>query len=167
MYLEIDNIKSTLSRGRIIKKFTHNYLNIPLNKKEKKMTKSILNLLYSREHEWILQLDKNRVRIGISDYAQRQLGDIVFVENPEVNDKVTANDSIGTIESVKTASEIYAPVSGTIIRVNEELQDAPEIMNEQPYEAGWLVEIELSSSGELQALLNEEEYQIFINEGGE
>jgi len=131
------------------------------------MTKSILNLLYSREHEWILQLDKNRVRIGISDYAQRQLGDIVFVENPEVNDKVTANDSIGTIESVKTASEIYAPVSGTIIRVNEELQDAPEIMNEQPYEAGWLVEIELSSSGELQALLNEEEYQIFINEGGE
>jgi glycine cleavage system H protein len=131
------------------------------------MTKSILNLLYSREHEWILQLDKNRVRIGISDYAQRQLGDIVFVENPEVNDKVTANESIGTIESVKTASEIYAPVSGTIIRVNEELQDAPEIMNEQPYEAGWLVEIELSSSGELQALLNEEEYQIFINEGGE
>ncbi|MGG1219148.1 glycine cleavage system protein GcvH [Priestia endophytica] len=131
------------------------------------MTKSILNLLYSREHEWILQLDKNRVRIGISDYAQRQLGDIVFVENPEVNDNVTANDSIGTIESVKTASEIYAPVSGTIIRVNEELQDAPEIMNEQPYEAGWLVEIELSSSGELQALLNEEEYQIFINEGGE
>ncbi|KAB2489492.1 glycine cleavage system protein GcvH [Priestia endophytica] len=131
------------------------------------MTKSILNLLYSREHEWILQLDKNRVRIGISDYAQRQLGDIVFVENPEVNDKVTANESIGTIESVKTASEIYAPVSGTIIRVNEELQDAPEIMNEQPYEAGWLVEIELSSSGELQALLNEEQYQIFINEGGE
>jgi glycine cleavage system H protein len=131
------------------------------------MTKSILNLLYSREHEWILQLDKNRVRIGISDYAQRQLGDIVFVENPEVNDKVTANESIGTIESVKTASEIYAPVSGTIIRVNEELQDSPEIMNEQPYEAGWLVEIELSSSGELQTLLNEEEYQIFINEGGE
>lgn len=131
------------------------------------MTKSILNLLYSREHEWILQLDKNRVRIGISDYAQRQLGDIVFVENPEVNDKVTANESIGTIESVKTASEIYAPVSGTIIRVNEELQDAPEIMNEQPYEAGWLVEIKLSSSGELQTLLNEEEYQIFINEGGE
>ncbi|MCY8231690.1 glycine cleavage system protein GcvH [Priestia endophytica] len=131
------------------------------------MTKSIFNLLYSKEHEWVLQLDKNRVRIGISDYAQRQLGDIVFVENPEVNDKVTANESIGTIESVKTASEIYAPVSGTIIRVNEELQDASEIMNEQPYEAGWLVEIELSSSGELQALLNEEEYQIFINEGGE
>ncbi|RAS87819.1 glycine cleavage system protein GcvH [Priestia endophytica] len=131
------------------------------------MTKMVLNLLYSREHEWILQMNKNQVRIGISDYAQKQLGDIVFVEIPEVNDKVTADESIGTIESVKTASEIYAPVSGTIIRVNEELQDAPEMINEQPYKAGWLVEIELSAPEELQGLLNEEEYQIFINEGGE
>ncbi|MDQ0862165.1 glycine cleavage system protein GcvH [Bacillus sp. V2I10] len=131
------------------------------------MTKSIANLLYSKEHEWVLQLDENRVRIGISDYAQKQLGDIVFVENPEVDDEVTANESMGTIESVKTASEIYSPVSGTVVRVNEELDDAPEMINEQPYEAGWLVEVEISNSEELEALLNEDQYKTFVNKGEE
>ncbi|OHR66973.1 glycine cleavage system protein H [Bacillus sp. HMSC76G11] len=131
------------------------------------MSKAIANLLYSKEHEWVLQLDGNRVRIGISDYAQKQLGDIVFVENPEVDDDVTANESMGTIESVKTASEIYSPVSGTVVRVNEELDDAPEMINEQPYEAGWLVEVEISNSEELDALLNENQYETFVNKGEE
>ncbi|WP_191567329.1 glycine cleavage system protein GcvH [Metabacillus idriensis] len=131
------------------------------------MTKAIANLLYSKEHEWVQQLDGNRVRIGISDYAQKQLGDIVFVENPEVDDEVTANESMGTIESVKTASDIYSPVSGTVVRVNGELDDAPEMINEQPYEAGWLVEVEVSNSEELEALLNEDQYETFVNKGEE
>jgi glycine cleavage system H protein len=136
-------------------------------KGRKTMSKAIANLLYSKEHEWVLQLDGNRVRIGISDYAQKQLGDIVFVENPEVDDEVTANESMGTIESVKTASEIYSPVSGTVVRVNEELDDAPEMINEQPYEAGWLVEVEISNTQELEALLNEDQYETFVNKGEE
>lgn len=131
------------------------------------MTKVIANLLYSKEHEWVLQLDENRVRIGISDFAQKQLGDIVFVENPGVGDEVTANESIGSIESVKTASEIYTPVSGKVVRVNEELDDAPEMINDQPYEAGWLVEVELFNPEELLELLNEDQYETFVNEGEE
>jgi glycine cleavage system H protein len=136
-------------------------------KGRKTMSKAIANLLYSKEHEWVLQLDGNRVRIGISDYAQKQLGDIVFVENPEVDDEITANESMGTIESVKTASEIYSPVSGTVVRVNEELDDAPEMINEQPYKAGWLVEVEISNSEELEALLSEDQYETFVNKGEE
>lgn len=131
------------------------------------MTNATANLLYSKEHEWVLQLDGNRVRIGISDYAQKQLGDIVFVENPAAGDEVAAHESMGTIESVKAVSELYAPVSGTIVRVNEELNDTPETINEHPYEAGWLVEIEISNPEELESLLSEGEYQAFINEGEE
>ncbi len=129
------------------------------------MTKATANLLYSKEHEWVLQLDGNRVRIGISAYAQNQLGDIVFVEVPEEDDEVTANDSMGTIESVKAVSEIYSPVSGTVVLVNEELNDSPEIINQQPFDGGWLVEVEMSDPGELETLLNEDAYQSFINEG--
>jgi glycine cleavage system H protein len=131
------------------------------------MTKATANLLYSKEHEWVLQLDGNRVRIGISDFAQKQLGDIVFVETPEVDTEVTANDSMGTIESVKAVSELYSPVSGTVVTVNEELADAPETINEHPFEAGWLVEVEMSNPEELDALLNEDVYQAYINEGEE
>jgi glycine cleavage system H protein len=131
------------------------------------MTKATASLLYSKEHEWVLQLEGNRVRIGISDYAQKQLGDIVFVENPQVDDEVAADESMGTIESVKAVSEIFSPVSGTVVRINEELEDAPETINEFPFGKGWLVEIEMSSPEELEALLNEDEYQAFINEGEE
>ncbi|MGG3623471.1 glycine cleavage system protein GcvH [Bacillus gobiensis] len=129
------------------------------------MTNTTANLLYSQEHEWVLQLDGNRVRIGITDYAQKQLGDIVFVENPAVDDKVTADESMGTVESVKAVSELYAPVSGSVVRVNEELYDTPETINGQPYEEGWLVEVEISNPEELESLLNEDEYQAFFNEG--
>jgi glycine cleavage system H protein len=131
------------------------------------MTKATATLLYSKEHEWVLQLDGNRVRIGISDFAQKQLGDIVFVETPELDDEVTANESMGTIESVKAVSDLYSPVSGTVVLVNEELGDTPETINEHPFEAGWLIEVEMSNPDELDLLLNEEAYQAFINEGEE
>ncbi len=131
------------------------------------MTKATANLLYSKEHEWVLQLEGNQVRIGISDYAQKQLGDIVFVETPQVDDEISANDSVGTIESVKAVSEIYTPVSGVVVSVNEELEDAPETINEHPFEAGWLIEVEMSNPEELESLLNEDEYQAFIHEGEE
>jgi glycine cleavage system H protein len=107
------------------------------------------------------------VRIGISDYAQKQLGDIVFVENPVVNDEITANESMGTIESVKAVSELYAPVSGSVTRVNEELNDTPEAINKNPYKEGWLIEVEISNPEELELLLNQDEYEAFIDEGEE
>ncbi|WP_257064577.1 glycine cleavage system protein GcvH (plasmid) [Bacillus sp. PK9-021] len=131
------------------------------------MTNATANLLYSEEHEWVLQLDENRVRIGISDYAQKQLGDIVFVENPVVNDEIIANESMGTIESVKAVSELYAPVSGSVTRVNEGLNDTPESINKNPYKEGWLIEVEISNPEELELLLNQNEYEAFINEGEE
>ena len=136
-------------------------------KGRRRMTNATANLLYSEEHEWVLQLDGNRVRIGISDYAQKQLGDIVFVENPAVDDEITANESMGTIESVKAVSELYAPMSGSVVRVNEELDDTPETINENPYEAGWLIEVEISNPEELDSLLDEGEYKAFISEGEE
>ena len=124
------------------------------------------NLLYSKDHEWVLSLEGNRVRIGISDYAQNSLGDIVFVENPEEGDDVTASETMGSIESVKAVSDLVSPVSGSVVLVNEELEDSPESINEKPYEA-WLVEVELSNPDELNSLLKEDEYKAFINEGEE
>ena len=124
------------------------------------------NLLYSKDHEWVLSLEGNRVRIGISDYAQNSLGDIVFVENPEEGDDVTASETMGSIESVKAVSDLISPVSGSVVLVNEELEDSPESINEKPYEA-WLVEVELSNPDELNSLLKEDEYKVFINEGEE
>ena len=124
------------------------------------------NLLYSKDHEWVLSLEGNRVRIGISDYAQNSLGDIVFVENPEEGDDVTASETMGSIESVKAVSDLVSPVSGSVVLVNEELEDSPQLINEKPYEA-WLIEVELSNPDELNSLLKEDEYKAFINEGEE
>ncbi|RHW36568.1 glycine cleavage system protein GcvH [Lysinibacillus yapensis] len=129
------------------------------------MTKATANLLYSKEHEWVLQLDGNRVRIGISDFAQEALGDIVFVENPEIDAEISANEAVGTIESVKAVSEIFTPLSGTVVSVNDVLEDAPETINEEPFEAGWLFELEMSNPEELETLMNEDQYQAFTNEG--
>jgi glycine cleavage system H protein len=125
------------------------------------------NLLYSKDHEWVQQLEGNTVRIGISDYAQHALGDIVFVENAEVDSEVKANEAIGSIESVKAVSDLITPVSGSVVAVNEALEDAPQSLNEQPYEGGWILEVELSNLEELKGLLSEEEYKAFISEGEE
>ncbi|ANA82611.1 glycine cleavage system protein GcvH [Paenibacillus glucanolyticus] len=109
------------------------------------------NLVYSDDHEWALKVEGNVVRVGISDHAQCQLGDIVFVELPEAGAAVSAGDSIGTIESVKTVSELYSPVSGTITKVNHSLEDQPELVNGEPYEGGWIIEVEVE--GELEEAL--------------
>lgn len=122
-------------------------------------------LLYSKEHEWVAQLDGARVRIGISDYAQQQLGDIVFAEAPAIGTALAANTSVGTIESVKAVSDIFTPVSGVVVAVNDTLEDSPEIVNEQPYEDGWLFEVELSDVSELAVLLDEAAYNELIEQG--
>jgi glycine cleavage system H protein len=118
-------------------------------------------LHYSKEHEWVEIIGDRTVRVGISDFAQHQLGDIVFIELPEPGTQVNANDSLGTIESVKTVSDLYAPVKGTITKVNTSLLDAPEQVNEQPYESGWMVEIETDTAAadNLGGLLNAEQYR--------
>jgi len=131
------------------------------------MTVELSNLRFSEEHEWVLKIEENQVRVGISDYAQKQLGDIVFIEFPEVDTQVIANKTMGTIESVKAVSELYSPVSGKVISVNTELEDTPEMINENPYKLGWLVDIELSNIDELESLMTEEEYLAFTNEGDE
>jgi len=122
------------------------------------------NLKYSKEHEWVEVMDDHKVRIGITDFAQHSLGDIVFVELPEVDDEVAANDTFGSVESVKAVSDVYSPVSGKVVEVNSDLEDSPESINEDPYGAGWMVVVELSDRSELDQLLSAEEYDAFIKE---
>ncbi|QJC53466.1 glycine cleavage system protein GcvH [Paenibacillus albicereus] len=97
---------------------------------------------YTEEHEWALAAGEHAVRIGITDHAQHQLGDIVFVELPRPGDRVEAGQPLGTIESVKTVSDLYAPVGGIVAKVNEALADSPELVNSEPYDGGWMLEIE-------------------------
>ncbi|WP_164215094.1 glycine cleavage system protein GcvH [Virgibacillus sp. YIM 98842] len=121
------------------------------------------DLLYSKEHEWVKK-EGNKVRIGITDFAQDELGDIVFVELPEVGDELELNEPFGSVESVKTVSELYAPVSGKVVEVNEELEDSPEYVNESPYENAWMVVVELADESELDDLLSAEGYEEEISE---
>ncbi|AIM16096.1 glycine cleavage system protein GcvH [Neobacillus sedimentimangrovi] len=120
-------------------------------------------LRYSKEHEWV-RVEDGKIRIGITDFAQSELGDIVFVELPEVGDEVTVNEPFGSVESVKTVSELYAPVSGKVVEINEELSDSPEFVNESPYEKAWMIVVEPSNSGELDELLTAEQYEEMIKE---
>ncbi|MDO5360358.1 MAG: glycine cleavage system protein GcvH [Jeotgalicoccus sp.] len=119
------------------------------------------DLKYSEDHEWI-KVEGNTVTIGITDFAQSELGDIVFVELPEEGDDISTGDSFGSVESVKTVSELYAPVSGSIVAVNEELEDSPELVNESPYESAWMLKVELSDESELDNLLDAAGYQSVI-----
>ena len=121
------------------------------------------DLLYSEEHEWVKK-EGNKVRIGITDFAQDELGDIVFVELPEVGEEIDADEPFRSVESVKTVSELYAPVSGTVVEINEELEDSPEFVNESPYENAWMIVVELSDEAELDKLLSPEAYQAFVEE---
>ncbi|NOU95727.1 glycine cleavage system protein GcvH [Paenibacillus sp. LMG 31456] len=123
-------------------------------------------LQYSKEHEWVEVIGDRTIRIGISDFAQHQLGDIVFLELPEIGAKVNAADSLGSIESVKTVSDLYSPVKGTVVKVNSTLLDQPELVNEEPYEGGWMVEIEVEQSTEeaLSDLLNAEQYREYTED---
>lgn len=118
------------------------------------------DLRYSAEHEWALRLDDtSRVRIGITDYAQDALGDVVYVDLPDVGSSVGAGEAMGELESTKSVSEIYAPVSGTVAAVNEALADNPQLLNEDPYGEGWLCEIEATDLGQLDALLDAAGYR--------
>src|SRR5690625_1913430 len=120
-------------------------------------------LLYSKEHEWVRK-EGSDVRIGITDFAQSELGDIVFVELPEVGDTIEVDEPFGSVESVKTVSELYAPVSGTVVEVNEDLEDSPEYVNESPYEQALMIVMEPSDDAELDDLLTDKEYEAFIKE---
>lgn len=120
-------------------------------------------LQYSEEHEWV-KTEGEKVRIGITDFAQSELGDIVFVELPEVGDEVQADEPFGSVESVKTVSELYAPISGKVVEVNEELDDSPEFVNESPYDKAWMIVVEPSDKEELDELMSAEEYEEMVSE---
>ena len=116
-------------------------------------------LRYSAEHEWANRLDDgSRVRIGITDYAQDALGDVVYVDLPEVGTAVSAGDAVGELESTKSVSDMYAPVSGSVVAINEALTDNPALLNEDPYGEGWLCEIEMSNAAELDAMMDAAAY---------
>lgn len=120
-------------------------------------------LKYSKEHEWV-KVDGDVVTIGITDFAQSELGDIVFVELPEEGDELTSGDSFGSVESVKTVSELYAPLSGKVVEVNDELEDSPEYVNESSYDKAWMVKVELSDKSQLDDLLDADAYSEMIGE---
>ncbi|SAO59377.1 Glycine cleavage system H protein [Staphylococcus aureus] len=120
-------------------------------------------LKYSKEHEWV-KVEGNVATIGITEYAQSELGDIVFVELPETDDEINEGDTFGSVESVKTVSELYAPISGKVVEVNEELEDSPEFVNESPCEKAWMVKVEISDESQIEALLTAEKYSKMIGE---
>jgi glycine cleavage system H protein len=119
---------------------------------------------YTKEHEWCLVEEGGKARIGITDYAQQELGDIVYVELPQLNDEVEQNDTIATVESVKSVANVYAPVGGKIVDINTELENSPDLINEYPYEDGWICVIEMRDPTEVEDLLSPEEYAEYIRE---
>ncbi|MYW89785.1 glycine cleavage system protein GcvH [Amycolatopsis rubida] len=119
-------------------------------------------LRYTEEHEWVAAREGSLVRVGITEYAQDQLGDVVFVDLPEVGKQVGAGDAFGEVESTKSVSELFAPVDGEIVAVNSAVADSPELVNSDPYGEGWLVEIRLDDPAGLEALLEAEAYQALI-----
>ncbi len=120
------------------------------------MSKIIEGLLYSESHEWV-KVDGNIAIIGVSDFAQEEMGDITYVDLPSEGDAIEAGEDFGALESVKASSELYSPVSGTVVAVNTELEDAPEKVNEDPY-CSWIIKVEMSDSKELDSLLNATAY---------
>ena len=121
------------------------------------------DIKYHREHAWV-RVEGKRATIGISDYAQQQLGDIVYVDLPEIDTEIDADSELSEIESTKATSPVVSPVSGTIVEVNEDLADSPEIINEDPYGNGWLVVLDLSDAAELNDLMSKAEYEKFLKE---
>ena len=118
-------------------------------------------LLYTKEHEWA-DFKENEVTIGITDYAQGQLGEIIFIEFPEVGQELNAGDTFGEVEAVKTVSELYVPVSGTIIEINEKLEDSADLVNTDPYGDGWLIKIKPTNVNEKDHLMNFSSYEEFV-----
>ena len=127
------------------------------------MSNTPQELKYSKEHEWV-RVDGNKAYIGITDFAQDELGDIVFVELPEAGSTLTVNSTFGTVESVKTVSDLFAPVSGTVVEVNGELGDSPELVNSDPYGNGWMIVVEMSNPADLNDLLDASAYEAHVSE---
>ena len=123
-----------------------------------------MTIKYSEDHEWVELTEDGLVTVGITEFAQEQLGDLVFIELPEVSDEVSQGDNICIIESVKAASDLVAPVSGEIIAVNDRLNDEPELASEDPMAEGWFIKMKLSDTAEFDALMDEAAYQEFIEE---
>ena len=120
-------------------------------------------LKYTEEHEWIL-VEDDIVTIGITDFAQDQLGDVVFVELPDVGDQLDAGKPLGVVESVKAVSDVYSPVTGEVVEVNNDLPDEPEMLNTSPYDDGWMIKVKLADPSELDDLMDAASYQDFIEE---
>jgi glycine cleavage system H protein len=118
------------------------------------------DLHYSKDHEWV-RVDGNIAIVGITDYAQDSLGDVVYVELPKAGDEFAANESFGSVESVKAVSEVFSPVSGEIVGTNETLADAPEKVNTDPYGDGWMIRVQMSNAGEVDSMLTAAEYEDF------
>ena len=119
--------------------------------------------VYSNEHEWVV-VEGDTATIGISSFAQDQLGEVVYVDLPSAGDSISAGDTFGEIESVKSVSELFAPVTGEILEVNDALSDSPETVNQDPHGAGWMVKVKLDDAGEIDGLMSAEEYDAFLSE---
>jgi len=120
------------------------------------------NLLYTKEHEWV-SINNDTVTVGITDYAQNELGEIVFVELPKVGDKTKANESFGVIEAVKTVADMFAPVTGEITEVNDQLEDHPELINKEPFDKGWIIKVRFQDKSEIDSLLSPADYSKMIS----
>ena len=120
--------------------------------------------LYSKEHEWV-RVENDVCVLGITEFAQQELGEVVYVELPEVGQVFDTNDEIGTIESVKAVAEVYTPVAGEILEVNDAVVEDPELLNEDPHAEGWLIKIRFSSAADLKSLMNAEQYEEFVKSG--
>lgn len=118
---------------------------------------------YTKDHEWIAEVDGS-YKMGITDYAQSELGDVVFVDFPDQGAEFSQGDTALNVESVKAVSDVYLPVTGKILEVNESLNDSPQLINEAPLDAGWLLKIELSNEAELESLMSEDDYQSYVSE---
>ena len=118
------------------------------------------DLHYSKDHEWV-RVDGDQAIIGITDYAQNSLGDVVYVELPKAGDEFAANESFGSVESVKAVSEVFTPIAGSVVKINEALADEPESVNSDPYGAGWMIRLKMANPGEVDSLLTAAEYEDF------
>ncbi len=124
--------------------------------------KVVKGLLYTNDHEWV-KVEGDTATIGIADHAQDQLGDIVYVELPEIDDEIDKEEDFSAVESVKAAADVYMPISGKVVEVNEDLMDSPELLNEDPYE-NWMIKVEILDKSELDELMTSEEYEKFLAE---
>jgi glycine cleavage system H protein len=124
------------------------------------------DLRYTPQHEWVLAGAEGTVRIGITDYAQRQLGDVVYVQLPPVGNSVAPGEAVGEVESTKSVSDLFAPVAGEVIACNDALQDNPELVNSDPYGVGWMIEVQLAERSATDSLMNADDYRMLIEQDG-